>query len=295
MKAREEAPSFEENLEAQILNEGDRLKFSCTVKGKPEPEVEWFLDGEKLKSDSLVSIKNLGGICTLTIASVSVDDEGTYLCKVTNTAGTASSKATLQVKASKKEEPSVEPPRFLSHPLGLCLVDGDATTLECRITGNPEVTWYRGKEKIVNSEDFRYENVGDVYKLAIVEVFPEDSDIYRIEAKNSAGTASSSFSVRVDVPEEPAVGPVFQSFPHSQSVDEGKSVQFSCPIEDAETVLWSKDGRILDDTGRFKISQSETKYNFEIPAALVTDSGVYCVEAKSAKGSTKGTFTLSVA
>ncbi|XP_069132542.1 twitchin-like isoform X10 [Argopecten irradians] len=295
MKAREEAPSFEENLEAQILNEGDRLKFSCTVKGKPEPEVEWFLDGEKLKSDSLVSIKNLGGICTLTIASVSVDDEGTYLCKVTNTAGTASSKATLQVKASKKEEPSVEPPRFLSHPLGLCLVDGDATTLECRITGNPEVTWYRGKEKIVNSEDFRYENVGDVYKLAIVEVFPEDSDIYRIEAKNSAGTSSSSFSVRVDVPEEPAVGPVFQSFPHSQSVDEGKSVQFSCPIEDAETVLWSKDGRILDDTGRFKISQSETKYNFEIPAALVTDSGVYCVEAKSAKGSTKGTFTLSVA
>ncbi|XP_021346443.1 twitchin-like isoform X8 [Mizuhopecten yessoensis] len=297
MKSKEETPSFEKNLEAKTLNEGDRLKFSCSIKGKPEPEVEWFLNGKKLISDSLVSIKNIAGICTLTIASVTEDDEGTYLCKVTNRAGEASSKATLKVNAKTKKENCVivDPPRFLSHPLGLCLVDGDATTLECRLSGSPDVTWYRGKEKIVDSEDFRYERAGDVYKLVIVEVFPEDSDIYRIEARNSAGTASSSFSIRVDVPEETPVGPVFQSFPHSQSVDEGKSVQFSCPIKDAETVLWSKDGRTLDDTGRFKISQSGSSFSFEIPAALVTDSGVYCVEAKSGKGTCKGVFTLTVA
>ena len=29
-----------------MLDEGDRLKLTCTVKGRPDPEVEWFYNGQ---------------------------------------------------------------------------------------------------------------------------------------------------------------------------------------------------------------------------------------------------------
>lgn len=64
--------------------------------------------------------------------------------------------------------------------------------------GSPEVKWYKGREQITDSEDFRYENDGDTYRLVIAEVFPEDSGMYKCVAENEAGTASSSFTVFVE-------------------------------------------------------------------------------------------------
>lgn len=61
------------------------------------------------------------------------------------------------------------------------------------------------------------------------------------------------------------------------------------------SVSWSKDGRVIEDSGRFTFSQDDNSFSFEIPAALATDSGVYSFEAKDSRGSCGGTFTLSVA
>ena len=41
------------------------------------------------------------------------------------------------VFAAKPQEKLVDPPRFITHPLGLRLNDGDAATLECQISGTP--------------------------------------------------------------------------------------------------------------------------------------------------------------
>lgn len=61
------------------------------------------------------------------------------------------------------------------------------------------------------------------------------------------------------------------------------------------TVKWSKDGTEVEDTGRFKFTQDENKFTFEIPAALATDSGEYTVTAKNSRASSQWVFTLSVA
>lgn len=66
------------------------------------------------------------------------------------------------------------------------------------LTGKPDVKWFRNKEEIKDSEDFKYENAGDVFKLVITEVFPEDGGIYVCEATNSAATASSNFTINVE-------------------------------------------------------------------------------------------------
>ena len=41
------------------------------------------------------------------------------------------------VFAAKPQEKLVDPPRFITHPLGLRLNAGDAATLECQISGTP--------------------------------------------------------------------------------------------------------------------------------------------------------------
>lgn len=60
-------------------------------------------------------------------------------------------------------------------------------------------------------------------------------------------------------------------------------------------VQWSKDGKDVESSERFKFSQDGNTFTFEIPAALATDSGEYTVTAKNSTGSSQWTFTLSVA
>ena len=64
--------------------------------------------------------------------------------------------------------------------------------------GNPEITWYKGNEVIRESEDFKYEQSGELHRLIIAEVFPEDSGVYRAEASNSTGTTSSNFTLLIN-------------------------------------------------------------------------------------------------
>ena len=42
----EVAPVFSQNLSPEILREGDRLKLTCSVKGTPDPDVEWYFNGQ---------------------------------------------------------------------------------------------------------------------------------------------------------------------------------------------------------------------------------------------------------
>lgn len=58
--------------------------------------------------------------------------------------------------------------------------------------------------------------------------------------------------------------------------------------------MWTKDGREIEDTGRFNFSQDGNSFTFEIPAALATDLGVYCAKATSSKGKAEWQFTLDV-
>ena len=51
-------------------------------------------------SDDIVSIKTRSTSTRLEIAEVVIDDEGDYVCKATNTAGVASTKASVLVKGT---------------------------------------------------------------------------------------------------------------------------------------------------------------------------------------------------
>lgn len=60
------------------------------------------------------------------------------------------------------------------------------------------------------------------------------------------------------------------------------------------SVSWSKDGRPIEDSGRFTFAQVGNNTTFTIPAALSTDSGSYSVTAKDDRGQNSWTFSLLV-
>ena len=42
----EEAPQFTQTLSPVELREGDKLSLSCSFTGQPDPNIEWFFNGQ---------------------------------------------------------------------------------------------------------------------------------------------------------------------------------------------------------------------------------------------------------
>ncbi|RUS77264.1 hypothetical protein EGW08_014978 [Elysia chlorotica] len=303
----EEAPKFTVQLTPITVDEGESILMTCSVTGKPEPFIDkpsylkascLCFPNQMLKSDDIVKLSYRRGEAKLEIAESVPEDEGDYVCKATNPAGVASTKANITVNGKTNiTKADVEGPSFTELLQGHSVSDGDAVTLQCRIAGKPDsVLWFRDGKEVKPSDDFRYENAGDVYKLVIAEIFPEDGGVYSCQASNAGGSSTSVCSVFVAVPDEEVAVPRFSAFPQSIIVDEGSPASFSCNLDSPSTVTvsWSKEGRPLEDSGRFTFSQDGNAAKLTIPAALSTDSGPYTVTASDDRGKTTWSFSLLV-
>lgn len=78
-----------------------------------------------LKSDSNVKIRCIAGSCSLEISEVTIDDDGSYTCKAINSAGVASTKASVQVTGEYciLHPISCESLFQFHHKLGLVLIE----------------------------------------------------------------------------------------------------------------------------------------------------------------------------
>lgn len=73
------------------------------------------------------------------------------------------------------------------------------TRYECKIGGSPEikVLWYKDEVEIQESSKFRMSFEDSVAILEMHNLSVEDSGDYTCEARNAAGSASSSTSLKV--------------------------------------------------------------------------------------------------
>ena len=85
----------------QMAEVGQTLELFCTAQGGPSNVLQWFKDDEPLTSSQggltieTNTSRHTGISSTLTIASLTADDQGDYTCEVSNAAGTASYTAVL--------------------------------------------------------------------------------------------------------------------------------------------------------------------------------------------------------
>uniref|UniRef100_A0A8D1II31 Myotilin n=1 Tax=Sus scrofa TaxID=9823 RepID=A0A8D1II31_PIG len=93
-------------------------------------------------------------------------------------------------------------PVFTKHLQDISTTRGQFVVFECRVqaTATVQVHWYREKEQIADSDDFRILRKKaclssipeEVCTLIITEAFPEDSGQFKCIAENEAGTAVST-------------------------------------------------------------------------------------------------------
>ena len=90
-------PQFLRRPQGQSVSEGDKVKFSCKPSGVPAPSVSWHFKGKILKDEGRYEIYDEKDLHYLEIFDSTMDDAGTYTCKLLNSTGRASATADLKV------------------------------------------------------------------------------------------------------------------------------------------------------------------------------------------------------
>ena len=92
-------PKFIQPIETVVAGDGDAVKFTAKVTGKPRPEVTGYVDETEIKDEPEYEVAFTDdGIATLTLPEVIPEDEGMYLCKAVNEVGIATCSAELFVE-----------------------------------------------------------------------------------------------------------------------------------------------------------------------------------------------------
>ena len=97
------APTFTLPLENQKTTEGRPTQLDVRVSGAPEPEISWLKDDRPIMTGERIYAEKKGDLYSLTISDVDIEDEGTYTCQATNTAGTVTSTADLNVECKENK------------------------------------------------------------------------------------------------------------------------------------------------------------------------------------------------
>ncbi|MFH4975264.1 hypothetical protein AB6A40_001973 [Gnathostoma spinigerum] len=251
-------PEFTEKLTEFNAIEGEEVRLSCTVVGKPEPQVKWLKDNVEISIDNehVIVKKDESGHHTLEISCVSREDAGLYTCEAENVVGTDSTQAELKFPKygfEKLKAQEVKP--MFEEPLQTAIVkEGDSVSLTCKVNKEADATiqWYRNDEPVKPDSNLIVEQLDDGYlKLTIQDARPEDVGVYRCEAVNISGKTATTAKVDLKYAKDEKLTvveevPLLFEMPIADVIAKiGERVELECKLlkeVDGMKITWSKDG-----------------------------------------------------
>ena len=169
---------------------GKKSTMQCVVTGSAPLNIVWHKDDQVLPDVPHYHTSSEKNKHTLEIPNVELSDQGVYLCRVSNSAGTAMCSVELSVIAT---------PSFVT-PLGsVAAVVGAPLHLEAQVDKDTGVTiiWTRDGRKIHQSPDCKLSFERKRVTLDIPKITLKDCGQYVCKATNDAGSTTCSASVRV--------------------------------------------------------------------------------------------------
>ena len=180
------------------------------------------------------------------------------------------------------------------------MLEGDEARLECHVNMEPdgEVTWLKDDEPVVEDDRITFDVEDNVYSVVISPVEMDDEAEYKCVAKNDFGTAFCTTELIV---EEGVTMPIFKKEMSSIEANEGDAVRFDVRLQgNPEPVVeWFKDGKQLQDEGRFMIiddvdDSDKELFSLIVEDCKVADSGEYKCVAMNEAGRAYSTCSLVV-
>uniref|UniRef100_T1J5H7 Ig-like domain-containing protein n=1 Tax=Strigamia maritima TaxID=126957 RepID=T1J5H7_STRMM len=220
-------PSFVKPLKNLDSSEGSNIHLEARLQpvGDPTMKVEWFFNGQPVKTGHRFRPAYDFDYVALDVLSIYAEDSGLYSCKATNCVGEAVTSASVKITAKKSlilesqhpegleqiqyledtsryhrevwtEEEIRVPPRFLTKFKDLQLREGQNAHFECRLEPltdpNLKVEWFRNEKSLTVGHRFRPLHDFGYVALDILGVVPEDTGVYKCRATNLVGSDEMS-------------------------------------------------------------------------------------------------------
>ncbi|XP_043916497.1 obscurin-like protein 1 isoform X2 [Protopterus annectens] len=244
---------------------GDALTLQCEI-SRPNAVVKWFKDGLEITDNRNVLVEEDGVNRRLILTSAKLEDNGTYICDVTDDVA----KFIVQV---------TEPPVKVLRRPGLrtdyrCSASDDIV-LEFELSREDgQVKWYKDGEKIADNERFCLEEEGAFRSLVILNTEACDSGEYLCDTVDD----SIVFHVTVEEPPVSIVGNT--GSPEHHSLVASDDLVLACEVSRCSArVKWYKDGLELVPNERITIEAKGLTRQLVISGAQPCDSGTYTCDA----------------
>ncbi|OWF52578.1 Hemicentin-1 [Mizuhopecten yessoensis] len=269
-----------------LNNEG--VTLNCEATGNPMPDIRWTKDGVTLDT-SEGSYYRMIGNGSLHITSSGPADSGTYVCVVTNTAGTQTREFSITVNAL----PTL-PGNLLTNTSE---IENSDVILECPATGTPppDITWYKD-DVALSSDDFGVSILPDG-SLELESISAEDSGEYRCLATNIAGEVDHTTRLKVLVAPKVIGGDRGDiPIPESHTVRANETLTMVCTVEadPPPTINWLKNDEPFTEEELSHVRISANGKELVIPRAAVEDTAHYSCVATNIAGSSKKEFDVDV-
>lgn len=167
-----------------------KAKFQCVIFGSDPMNVVWHKDNIAISNDDHCKASSDKNKYFLEILNLQQSDQGTYLCKASNSVGTATCCSELRV---------VDKPNFVKSFESITIAVGNPLRLECHVDEDIGVSiiWMRDGKKLHTTMDCKLAFEEKIACLEIQKAKLKDTGTYTCTAANDAGSTSCSSSVTV--------------------------------------------------------------------------------------------------
>ncbi|KAM6930619.1 hemicentin-1 [Xenentodon cancila] len=276
------------------------LTLSCLAKGFPEPEVNWFKDGQLLTGSNHAGIQESGHF--LHIENALLSHEGQYTCVVTNSAGEDKRdfRVTIQVPPIFQRVSNREAAWALGHEGDdnyeemvekREVVLGHPVTLSCESNAipPPQLSWFKDGRKLTSADGVVLLPGGQALQISRVQ--QEDGGRYTCQAVNEAGEDHMHFELEILVP--PVIMGASEFMEEMGSVV-NSTVVLHCDVTGYPTpvISWLRDGQPVHEDSQHHISEDGTQ--LQLLNVQVSDMAGYLCVAENKAGTVEKLFSLTV-